>query len=233
MKILPVQKKKKIAKPERKKAIRQAEAGFYGLLGAFLLHLVVISLVIMTPNELYAKGHDDPLKKLRTYFIESVDSREAIKEAERYIASLEGTGDPLIQAYDAMFSIMHAKHVFWPGKKMDYLKAGLPVLDSLILQYPDYSEIRYLRLLGCYYLPRILDRGWSVKEDFQALAQQLPGQENDFPPELYRDMVQFVYEKGIVGETEKDQLRTLLAQLEASLLPGSVSPHKGSRSTGN
>ena len=134
------------------------------------LHCILI-LVLMTGgtmsySPLTAYGHDEPVELLRAFFFRSVESEEAILDAERYLAELGDYSDPTVHAYAAMFSIMNAKHVFWPGKKMEYLKAGLPVLDSLIQKYPDHAEIRYLRLLGCYYLPRFLKRGWSVDEGF-------------------------------------------------------------------
>lgn len=157
---------------------------------------------------------EDPVSQLRSFFLESVESEGAISEAELYLETLENREEPIIRAYEAMFSIMRAKYVFWPGRKMEYLNKGLPVLDELIEKDPDHLEVRYLRLLGCYYLPRILKRGWSVDEDFQSLAQLLPEQRGDYPPALYLDMVRFVYERGKVNEPQKDKLRILLADMD-------------------
>jgi hypothetical protein len=78
---------------------------------------------------------------------------------------------------------------------------------------PSNVEIRYLRLLSCYYLPGILGRGWSVDDDFERLAELLPEAKDAYPPELFETMVRFVLEHG----TPTDERRTeLLAVLEES-----------------
>src|SRR5215217_8461973 len=75
---------------------------------------------------------------------------------------------PLLTAYAGALEVVEARHGFWPRERMDPLKRGLPLLDSATAREPGNSEIRYLRLTSCYYLPFFLGRKGSVKEDFEA-----------------------------------------------------------------
>lgn len=151
----------------------------------------------------------DVLPALRALFLESSGREAPIDEAETLLNTVEEQS-PIVHAYGAMFTIMRAKYAFWPGKKMAYLNEGLPVLDSLVAAHPQHVEIRYLRLMGCYYLPRILRRSWSVKEDFEVLAELLPLARHAFQPSLYRDMVVFVRDYGDLPESRQRQLDLLL-----------------------
>jgi hypothetical protein len=107
---------------------------------------------------------------------------------------------------------LRAKHGTWPPSRLRHLREGLSILDGAVAARPDEAEVRYLRLLSCYYLPGILGRGRSVREDFAALARLLPEARHDFPPELYAAMVRFVLEN---GGPSPPQRAALLAALEA------------------
>lgn len=156
---------------------------------------------------------DAPVDRLRAFFIDSVEDETAIDRAEAYLATIDVHAEPVWEAYAALFEIMRAKHVFWPGRKMDHLNAGLPVLDRLVEALPDDVEIRYIRLMSCYYLPRFLGRGWSVDADFAALSRLLPGAQGRFPAGLYAEMLQFVYEAGDPDDATRLDLERALARL--------------------
>ncbi len=164
----------------------------------------------------HAQPDDHVIERVRALFLQSVSEEAAIERGQQLLASVPGDEDPRLEAYGAMFSIMRAKHVFWPGRKMHYLNEGLPVLDRLVEAHPDHVEIRYLRLMGCYYLPRILGRGWSVDEDFRQLARLLPGAREAFPEKMYGEMVTFVRENGDLAGAERERLARALDK-EASI----------------
>lgn len=153
-------------------------------------------------------------EQLRSYYLAGVEDSEAINKG---ISLAENAVKPgvTVKAYHAALTILHAKHAFWPPKKMRYLNEGLPVLDDLVEAYSDHVEIRYLRLLSCYYLPRFLGRSDTVAEDAAKLAYLLPGASGDFPAPLFADMVRFVSSIELLSDAERRPLQNLLITLDA------------------
>ena len=91
------------------------------------------------------------------------------------------------------------------------IRGGLAILDDVVARNPEHAEARYLRLMSCYYLPGILGRGRSVRDDFAALARLLPGVQHRYPPDLYRAIASFVLENGQPAEPLRGRLEGTLA----------------------
>ncbi len=149
------------------------------------------------------------IEQLRAQYVAAVSDEDRITEALQSIDAIENPS-PEVQAYAAAFEILKAKHAFWPMKKMRHLNEGLPILDTLVDAHPLDVEIRYLRLLSCYYLPRFLGRGDTVEQDTKALAHLLPGARENFPSELYSNMVKFVASSKSLTTDEVDKLNLSL-----------------------
>lgn len=154
-----------------------------------------------------ARG-DLRLDRLRILYVLAVKDEARRHEGEAYLAGLPGSlglppGDPLLQAYRGAFRVLGAKHDFWPPRKLEHLKAGLPALDSGVAARPDHAEIRYLRLVSGYYLPFFIGRGGEVKDDFAALARLLPEAHGQYPARWYLGFARFVLEKGGLDEAER------------------------------
>jgi hypothetical protein len=148
------------------------------------------------------------MDKLRILYVLAVKDQARRAEGEAVLA--EGPdppglapGDPLLQAYRGAFRVLGAKHDFWPPRKMEHLKAGLPALDSAVAARPDHAEIRYLRLVSGYHLPFFIGRKAEVKSDFAALARVLPAAHGDYPARWYLGFARFVLEKGDLAEAER------------------------------
>ena len=144
-----------------------------------------------------ADSSDTDLRRdrLRTLYFLSVADGKWLASATRELGRLarEGSvGPDLRDAYHGAFDVVRAKHALWPPSKLDFLKAAEPRLDSAARRAPDDVEVRYLRLMSCYYLPFFFGRAWSVKEDFDALARLLPGAVDAVPPGLHARIVEFV-----------------------------------------
>jgi hypothetical protein len=177
-------------------------------------------VILGTPNApIAAQDMRVDVPALRALFLESVTDEVAIDSAQVLLAALPVPRAPIYDAYAAMFEVMRARHAFWPVKKMNHLNAGLRVLDGLVAQHPEQAEIRYLRLMSCYYLPRFLGRGWSIQEDFRVLARLLPEAADQFPADMYRLMVAFIEEKADLPEAERTGLRRALAKLDEGMVP--------------
>lgn len=163
-------------------------------------------------------GDPEPFARLRRLYYAAVEEESAIEEA---VAEIEWIGselrpvpgsptEALLHAYAGAVVTLRAKHGFWPPSRLRHLREGLATLDAAVQAHPEIAEIRYLRLMSCYYLPGILGRGSSVREDFAALAHLLPKVRNDYPPELYGAIVSFVLENGSISEDERTRLEAAL-----------------------
>jgi hypothetical protein len=146
--------------------------------------------------------------RLRILYVLAVKEEALRAEGEAFLATLPyaldlTAGDPLLQAYRGAFRVLGAKHDLWPPRKLEHLKAGIPALDSAVAARPDQAEIRYLRLVSCYYLPFFIGRKDSVKSDFAALARLLPEAHADYPARWYLGFARFVLEKGGLPESER------------------------------
>lgn len=154
---------------------------------------------------------DDLVEQMRAFYLRGVERRASIDSALALPAS--GNPDPVVEAYRAALVVLKAKHAFWPTTKLAHLERGLPVLDRLVQEHPRHAEIRYLRLLSCYFLPGFLGRKDSVREDVAALSGLLPPAEGDFPPDLYREMLLFVLDAGEIEPAARARLSELVDQL--------------------
>jgi hypothetical protein len=109
---------------------------------------------------------------------------------------------------------------------MKFLNEGLPLLDELVIRHPSKVEIRYLRLLSCYFLPRFLGRGDTVQEDARTLAVLLPESRTSFPPSLFADMVRFVSSIDSLTETERTPLQSMMDSLDKKPAASTVQSSK-------
>lgn len=187
---------------------------------AVLFAAVLLGMAAADPAGAQAPhpGARTGVDQVRHLYYEAVQSEGAIArglaEVERQRAA---TRDEAVRAtltaYVGAFTLLRAKHGVWPPDRLRHTRAGLAVLDSLIAAHPEHAEARYLRLMSCYYLPRILGRGWSVREDFAGLARLLPSVRGQVPPDLYGAITRFVLDNGTPTRDQR-------AALEASLAGG-------------
>lgn len=165
----------------------------------------------------------DSLLRVRQLYLEAVRDESAIPRGMRAIEEVRAAGeapggsseDALLSAYRGALVTLRAKHGLWPPARLRHLREGLAILDRSVAARPDHPEIRYLRLLSCYFLPGILGRGETVREDFDALATLLPAARDAYPPELYGTMVRFVLENGGLEAGRRRPLEAALAAADA------------------
>jgi hypothetical protein len=159
------------------------------------------------------------LARLRIVYLAAVNDEGAIAEGLRSIEEIRSAAQgahlhATLSAYQAALITLRAKHAFWPQSKLRHLREGLAMLDSVVGANPAHAEARYLRLMSCYYLPGLLGRGWSVREDFTALARLLPYVEDEYPPDLLAAVTRFVLQHGRPAADQRRRLETLLAALD-------------------
>lgn len=149
------------------------------------------------------------LERLRTFWFLSVAEDSMLPRARAEWEALRSRRElypDLERAYQGALAVVEAKHALWPPAKLDHLKRAAPLLDSAVARSPNHPEIRYLRLMSCYYLPFFFGRKWSVDADFQALAQLLPQSRGVVPEGLRTEVAKFVLEN-YAGITPQDRSR--------------------------
>ena len=140
----------------------------------------------------YVMDSNSPfVQQVRLLYISAVEEEAAIKEAMALIESAQHQ-NAILKAYEAGLTVLKAKHAFWPTKKMRFLKKGIPVLDQLVEANPTHIEIRYLRLISCYYLPKFLGYSSNIEDDIRTLAGLLPASADTLPPDLYKAISTFI-----------------------------------------
>lgn len=150
------------------------------------------------------------LERVRLLFSLSVAQEAYIEIARDEIARLEQSHDSLfavLEAHRGALDVVEGKHAFWPHSKVSHVRRGLHRLDALVAQHPNEPEIRFLRLVGCYFLPFFFGRGDTAQEDIRALAQLLPETQGTFSEAAFQATVDFLLD---YGDLPSDQEKVLL-----------------------
>jgi hypothetical protein len=189
-----------------------------------LLLGVMMMLAVSTDASHAQAAAPSGLERVRRIYGEALTAESAIArglaEIERLRAGPAGRHAETaaaLTAYRGAFTVLRAKHGFWPPDRLRHTRNGLAVLDSVVAAHPAHAEARYLRLMSAYYLPGLFGRGWSVRDDFAALARLLPSVRTHYPAELYGAIVRFVLRN---GQPTPEQRAALEASLQAALASG-------------
>ncbi len=172
-------------------------------------------------KELAARPADPELRRdrLRLAYVESVSEKSqgtVAEQAWQWLDSALRSEEPppadaekrraWLRAYAGALEVVKAKHAFWPPRKLEHLKAGLPALDSAVAAYPKDAEIRYVRLTANFYLPFFLGRKDTARVDLRALETRLAPERQNFRPLWFASMARFVLENGRFADGGRDAL---------------------------
>jgi hypothetical protein len=179
---------------------------------------LLFAMVLPAPAQAHG---EDPLRPVRQAYYAAVRDEGAIARGLQALRDLRASGqvragselDAALTAYSGALTTLRAKHGSWPPARLRHMRQGLAVMDAVVRAHPDHPEVRYLRLMSCYYLPAVLGRTWSVRDDFAALARLLPSARGHYPPDLYAAITRFVLDH---GSPTAPQRRALEAALAAS-----------------
>jgi hypothetical protein len=183
----------------------------------FALSLLLATVLTTLP----ARAHgQDPLQRVRQLYLSAVHDESAIARGMRVLRDARAAGgvragsglDAVLTAYGGALATLRAKHGSWPPARLRHLNEGLAVMDDVVAAHPHHPEVRYLRLMSCYYLPGVLGRGASVREDFAALARLLPEARGEYPAELYAAITRFVLRHGNPTDGQRRALEAALAE---------------------
>ena len=140
------------------------------------------------------------IQKLRTLYVLAVDDEDHIEDARSTLRFLEErspvgrSGGDLLEAYTGALRMLEAKHGFWPNVRLRNMRSGLEHLDAAVASDPRHVEIRYLRLVSTAFLPGVLGRSESVREDLAVLARLLPEAVDRYPMRTFDAMASTLLE---------------------------------------
>lgn len=152
------------------------------------------------------------MERLRALYFMSVKEKDRVKEAETLLEELRNTvpeeADEAValEALGGALEVVQAKHARWPPNKLKHLRKGMETLDRLVEDQPEQLEVRYLRLVSCYYLPFFLKREESVAQDMAILVLHLPDRPEAFTPPVYRGVVAFLLQNGEMSPEDRARL---------------------------
>jgi tetratricopeptide (TPR) repeat protein len=103
------------------------------------------------------------------------DNREAVKLAEKYFRSLLELDPNHARAMALLGSTLTLKgrDAFWPTTQIDYVKQGNRAMDNAVRLAPEDAEVRFIRAINNFHMPKFLGREQIVQEDFAWLWKQL------------------------------------------------------------
>jgi len=122
--------------------------------------------------------------------------------------------DPLVTAYRGAAQTIEAIYVFWPLKKLDYLKEGLAVIASAISQEPNNLEIRYIRFSIVSNVPGFLGFGNLLVEDKPVILKGLLKQDySSITKQTQIGMIEYMLQSDDLTEAEASTLKKLYSTI--------------------
>lgn len=161
---------------------------------------------------------ESSLQEVWALYFWGVGAKKRVAEAEDLLDRIRGAGfgdSSELRALAAALEVLRAKHSRWPPNKLKHLKAGLSVLDQLIVDHPDDPVVRYLRLASCYSLPFFLSQDESVKADLAFLTRYLPDRTGAFSEPVHRLVLKFMLETDLDAPEVRARFERALQSGEA------------------
>jgi hypothetical protein len=111
------------------------------------------------------------LETARALFYSAVGgARAALRECSEVLAGCDA--EPKVLAYRGGCAMLEAARTPLPWDKGAHARQGLALLDQAVAAAPDDLEVRFVRGMTSYHLPRFLGRSRIASEDLSLVAGQ-------------------------------------------------------------
>ena len=124
----------------------------------------------------------------------------------------DGPGRAVLEAYEGSLLALRAKHGAWPGARLRDVREGFARLDAAVAARPDHPEVRYVRLMSGFHLPRIFGRGDAVEADLDALPALLAGSGDALPAALRSEIAAFLLDHADPAPEVRARLEALASE---------------------
>lgn len=158
----------------------------------------------------------DDLDAARTWFYRSVSGdREALSRATvGFETAHQRSPSPVVTAYLGACRLLNAAAATWPWEKGRLSKEGVLLLEEAVSAAPDDLEIRFVRGMTSYRLPRFMGRRNVAIQDLARVAAQATQAARDgrLPRML---AAAALYHHGLILQEEGDNTAAIAAWREA------------------
>lgn len=118
------------------------------------------------------------------------DNKKAAQLAEKYFnefLKLQPDHPKALALLGSAFT-MKARDTVWPGTRLGYVKEGNRKMDRAVDLAPDDPEVRLVRAINNYHMPKFLGRERLVKQDFAWLWRKVQAAPTNFAPEFKQEI---------------------------------------------
>jgi hypothetical protein len=127
-----------------------------------------------------AGTQDDALNVARPLFYRAVEGDgDALRQCERSLVAGDGEVNAKVLAYRGGCEMLRAARAPLPWDKGRHARAGLTLLDRAVREAPDDVEIRFVRGMTSYHLPRFFGRSKLAAADLAAAASDAEASADD------------------------------------------------------
>lgn len=151
---------------------------------------------------LYFQQGDPDMQKVRSLYERAPMDESACENLLNLLKEYD-ENDPLLHGYKGVATMIMAKHVFSPFKKLSRFKEGKNILEKAIEKDPANVELRFLRFTAQSQAPGFLGYKDHLEEDTSFLIKSLPTMENTVLKKQIRD---FLLESDSTTDMEKEKI---------------------------
>lgn len=148
---------------------------------------------------------DPDIKKVRLLSEKATTDEDAC-EALLELLDAYDVSNPLLYGYKGIATMVKAKYVFNPFKRLSYFKKGKAMLAEAIEADPSNIELRYLRFSAQTKAPGFLGYNDFLDEDRTFLIKVLPGIDHK---EMKSKVKNFLLEAKSTTVQEKEQIKKI------------------------
>lgn len=149
------------------------------------------------------------LSELRTEYLAASKDEDAAEQFYSKMVKYAGK-EPVVLAYKAASEAVMAKYAWNPYFKMKHLNTSLEIFNEAVALDQDHPEIRFLRFVVEYHVPRYLNLSGHLEEDKDIVIESLVAHpKSGINASLARTMRDFLIAKDRCSEEEKKLLQSL------------------------
>lgn len=162
-----------------------------------------IFLLILAPN--WLNFSDPDIEQVR-WLSKKAPLDEAACETFIELLSPYDETDPLFYGYKGVATMIKAKHVINPFRRLSFFREGKAILNEAIESDPSNSELRFLRFSAQTQAPGFLGYRENIEEDKKFLILNFSEfEEEDFKKQIHA----FLMKSEFITEQEKKRLEQL------------------------
>jgi len=160
------------------------------------------------------------------------DNAKAVELAEKYfkrLLTIEPTNAFATVLLGSALT-MRARDAFWPKTRLDYVKKGIKMMDAAVQLAPEDPDVRLVRAINNFHMPKFMERDEIAKADFAWLWQRVEAKPEGLKDDLKQNVALFygrilkkqkrmkeaieVWNKGIAFNPESDLATEIRQQLK-------------------